>query len=82
MINNVYAEPVEQNGSWVPSRLRNRLQESMTVCTGRVIPAGICSTGSVYCVPLGLDDCPAVGDVSRSRRPSIGDHHPVWPGDG
>lgn len=51
MNNNVHAEPVEQNGSWVPSRLRNRLQESVTVCTGRVIPAGICSTGSVFASP-------------------------------
>jgi hypothetical protein len=60
------AEPVERDGSWVPSRLRNGLQESVTVNTGRVIPAGTRSTGSVF-----LSTNSSLRKVSRFRPPTL-----------
>ena len=67
------AEPVERDGSWVSSRLRNRLQESVTVNTGRVIPAGTRSTGSVFWTPTALprSETPRIIDAGHAVVPQL-----------
>ena len=67
------AEPVERDGSWVSSWLRNRLQESVTVNTGRVIPAGTRSTGSVFWTPPAVlrSETSQITDAGHAVAPQL-----------